>query len=709
MPQTRRETLLTWTGFIAMVSISLLVAYPRLTEGLPIGVDSESHLFKVFYLYKTYTTYGYLPSWCSDWYGGTPFLVFYPPLAYLMTFAVALLNADPLLAYKLVETFFYAVAPLAVYLLARELELDKIQSMFAGLIFTITPVAIENFTFYDRFATVISVPFLCLFLIVFMRSLKSRRLAPLVLSSFLLTVLILIHHLSAYYLGIIALFMAITQYMRTRDAKGIALRMALIVAASLLLSSFWLYPFVSATFATNNIFYNRSITDNLISPTAFSVTVFLLGIVQFLAANIEIAEHISASMGKAKNSPGTFRLFLPSLSVMAGSAVSYLYVPAGQVLIILGFVAFFISFFQSVRRSKVREVNLIFCSLWFLAFLWLGLGVYAGLIVALPFFDKLDTLRFTFYLAIPQSILAGKLFAEILSKARGFTATGIRAGEKRFLAALLCLALVLTVNLYVANDYIMQPNNFITAEAAIPREVTSFFSSSPYMARILSIRCPDWIYVLPYYTGKPIIDGWYPQEKLLPPLLEINDYQINTLNILNTTSERVDKWSNLLGNASRLGINWVIIGEPALNSIMANYTRFTAVQRTGNLTIYESQPTVSLVDVDDESAVGNLSINYSSPGRITLKISDVTRPVKVTVKEADFNGWEISANGAPIQHSRDDFGFMTFQLGPGNSYTVNLAYVKQNFSLVSLMTLLFMVVVLLAEFTGRLKLPAKRT
>ncbi len=240
-----------------MVSISLLVAYPRLTEGLPIGVDSESHLFKVFYLYKTYTTYGYLPSWCSDWYGGTPFLVFYPPLAYLMTFAVALLNADPLLAYKLVETFFYAVAPLAVYLLARELELDKIQSMFAGLIFTITPVAIENFTFYDRFATVISVPFLCLFLIVFMRSLKSRRLAPLVLSSFLLTVLILIHHLSAYYLGIIALFMAITQYMRTRDAKGIALRMALIVAASLLLSSFWLYPFVSATFATNNIFAGR--------------------------------------------------------------------------------------------------------------------------------------------------------------------------------------------------------------------------------------------------------------------------------------------------------------------------------------------------------------------------------------------------------------------------------------------------------------------
>ncbi len=702
-PQIKREALTSLAGFAALISISLLLAAPRLGEGLPLGVDSPSHFFKILYLYKTFTTYGYLPSWCSDWYGGTPFLQFYPPLTYLLTFLVALSGLGPLLAYKLVETIFYAAAPISVYFLGRELGLNKIQGLLAGFFFSLTPVVVENFIFYDRFTTTISVPFLCLFLIAFMRALKSKKLLPLISASFLLTILVLIHHLSAYYLGIIALLLAATQYLKTKDVKNIIWKTVFVFSASILLSFFWLYPFLSSTLSINNIFYNRSMTENFISPVTFMLTVFTLGISQLISANMEITFHVFPSAEDTKSHINTFRLVFPSGAIMVGSLISYWLLRVGQTLVILGFIVFFLSFLQSMKHKGGEEADFIFCVLWLMIFLWLGLGVYTLLIEALPFYEKLDTLRFTFYLAIPQSILAGKFFSRILSRLKGFSIRKINFGERQLLILAASLTLILLTNLYVVeSSNFMQPKNFIIPEANVPREVVEFFDSAPSFARILAIRSPDWIYVLPYDTGKPIIDGWYPQEKLLKPLLEINDYQINTLNTYNKT-DRVRVWSNLLGNASRLGINWVIIGKPEFNIVMANYTRFKAVQRIGNLTIYEASPPVSLAEISEEEAVGSLSISYSSPGNIILRVSDVARSVTVTIKEADFRGWRVLIDEKPAEHSRDDYGFITFQLEPGLNHTIRMEYAKQDFSLISLVTLLFLMAVLFAELTGLLK------
>ncbi|MEM2942935.1 MAG: hypothetical protein QXT81_05895, partial [Candidatus Bathyarchaeia archaeon] len=77
---------------ILSLVVSFLVAAARFSPGIPQGVDSTSHLSKILFMFNWYNKLGYIPSWYPDWYCGTPFLLLYSPLSYMLTFAVALLG-----------------------------------------------------------------------------------------------------------------------------------------------------------------------------------------------------------------------------------------------------------------------------------------------------------------------------------------------------------------------------------------------------------------------------------------------------------------------------------------------------------------------------------------------------------------------------------------------------------------------------------------
>lgn len=437
------------TILIAIIFFDLSVVYSRFIGDLPVGVDSSSHLFKVLYLSKTYTSYGYIPSWCSDWYGGTPFLRFYPPLAYLLTFFFTFLKIEPVIAYKIVEAFFYILAPISVYFLSHELGFKKSESIFAGVFFSLTPIVIENFTFYDRFTTIISVPFLCLFLISFRKALRLKKFSPLLVSSFLLSIIILIHHLTAYYLVIVILLVAAVYYLKTRDAKNIFKRTVFIVIFSILLTAFWIFPFLSSVFTVNNPFYNESVFDNFIALRAFKSIILSLGLLQLVFAVLEITLHMYPFMWEIKNLKKLFRLFFPPISIIVGAIVNHWAGEAGQFLVILGFVAFFGSFLGRMKKRAVEEAEFIICVLWFLVFLWLGLGYNALLIRILPFFKNLDTLRFLFYSAIPLSVLAGKFLGRLSSSVfPNVSSLKIRSAISRSTVLVSCLIFVLATNLY---------------------------------------------------------------------------------------------------------------------------------------------------------------------------------------------------------------------------------------------------------------------
>jgi hypothetical protein len=238
------------------------------------------------------------------------------------------------------------------------------------------------------------------------------------------------------------------------------------------------------------------------------------------------------------------------------------------------------------------------------------------------------------------------------------------------------------------NDY--RPNY------TMPSPIIEYFTSRTGNGRVMPIRCPDWIYLLPIYTGKPIIDGWYPQEKLLIPLLEINDYQINTLS--STPPEQQDTWwLNLIRNSSELGITWVMIGDASKIHLMQN-SNFKLSDIIEDIFIYEAINEPSFIDLVPRNNVDNISFNRVSSEEMKIMLTDIKGNLYVTVKEAYYPGWNVYANGSRIEVVADDYGFISFSINQGKAYSIDVTYKKNilmPYHIISLITLLTLLILLL--------------
>jgi hypothetical protein len=599
-------------------------------------------------------------------------------MSYLLTFFVALLGVGPVLAYKSVNAFFYIVAPFSVYYLSRSLGFKKVPSLFASLLFSLTPVLLENYLFYDRFTTTVSVPLLCLFLACVVKALKSGKNHLLVASCLLMTLLILIHHLTAYYLGILLILLLFIRYLQTRDIKITLKTLASAVVIPLVMSAFWLLPFTESTFLVENPFYNRSNVTDFLSPEGFMTLIVPLGL-QFILAMLEITRHMFPARRVLAKPINVFKLLFPSSSIILGSVVSMWQLELGQIFLILGFTTFLIFFSERVRKERPQDVNLAFCVLWFISFLWLSLGFNGVLFRLLPFSQSLDALRFKFYLSIPQSILAGNLIYRLVihrSAGKSFIQKTRLLGNARPLLLLILFISALAGCFWVARDMTY------TGNTSIPSEIIDFFKANSERGRILPIKSPEWIYVLPYYTDQPLIDGWYPQEKLLQPLLEINDYKINDLYSTlqeGGEAEQDRVWLNLIHNASDLGISWVMIGEDDKRYLMTG-TDFTFAADIEGISIYKAVDAASFLEVSPRSAVDEIVFTQLSPDHLTLNVEDVREKVNIVVKMADFPGWTLRVDDVPLEHSQTEIGFITFSLPPRSSYRVDLTYERQGLS-----------------------------
>ncbi len=687
----KRDTIQSIAFFAGLLAIGLITSAPLFADGLPAGGDSMSHLFKVQYAYKALTTQGRWPAWCTDWYGGTPFLHFYPPGSYLLTVVIALLGVGPVLAYKLVNAGFYIAAPFTVYYLSRSLGFPQGPSRVAGLLFSLTPVLLENFLFYDRFTTTVSLPLLCLFLACVVQALSSGNKRFLVAACLLMTLLLLTHHLTAYALGLLLLLLLALRYIRSRNLHATLTTVGVTVGIPMALAAFWLLPFLESTFRIENPFYNRSNVADFLSPEGFMSLVVPLGL-QLLLALLEITRHLFPSRQTLATPLATGTLLFPSCAILLGSIVSMWRLEVGQILLLLGFTAFLLLFVNRRRAEGSRDVNYVFCVLWFISFLWLSVGFNGVLFRLLPYSQSLDVLRFRVYLAIPASLLAGRFVYRLVAAPTTvpgpISLSRFERDPRRPLTPILLLAAV-AVCFSIAHT-ITYPGN-----TTIPPTIIEFFAAHSAGGRVLPITCPDWIHVLPYYTDQSLIDGWYPQEKLLPPLLAINDYKINDLySTLQeggaATQNRV--WASLIQNASNLGISWVMIGDVAKRPLMQD-AAFTLVADLDGIAIYQAVDAGSLVAVSPHQGVGDIGFTIRSSDHLTLHLEDVWEPIMVIIKMADFPGWTLHVDGVPRTYTRTEVGFIAFSLPPQSSYQVDLTYdpVEQSFLWVSVAGLVLLV------------------
>ena len=700
----RNSTLLLAGATLAAITVTI----PRFAPGIPMSVDTTSHLYKILFL-QTWWKLGVNPFWSADWYAGSPALLLYPPLGYYITAGLAMLGLDPVLSYKLVDALFYLLAPMTIYFLSREFGFGKGESALGALIFSLLPEVIENYLFFDRFPTVLAIPIFCIFVVTFHRALTAQNSKfNLLLSTLVMSALLLTHHLSALIAGIVALLMVLVLSVAEGVLKPL-LKLLVVGAGTLGITAFWLIPFLSSykLFSANQ-FYNRNVLFPFLRFTYFGYDVasYLLGIAQFVLAAIAVQSIVGRGFGKRipMNAAVFFSSLLAGMALFqAGEILASTIVESlGEVIVAFAFVVFLGQFIVSrYARSVISRSNgTIFAVFWFILFLWLGLGYYALPALQLPIISDIwvktmDVYRIWLYLALPMSGLAARGIFRSFSRLLGW----------RPVLVVLLLALAITpITVSVVRKVSYDLNNSVngilpysTANAEIPGEILNYFRNDASQGRIFGINVPFWVYVLPSYVNKTIIDGWYPQTKLVTPLVNINDYRLDDLETAPNQTARLDTWKEVISQAQLLDITWVMIGDNGTlaTEIMhnANFTEQLAVPYGSvTLVVYKSLDPPSFVS-SEASNLTLTSLARPTPDRIEMSFQPVPQERTLLVKEAFFPTWAATANGAPLSVERDSAtGYILLTLPPGTEQVT--LYQKTNDTLWNTISLVSLILCL---------------
>jgi hypothetical protein len=651
------------------------------------SIDTTSHLYRVLFLHQ-WLDEGVFPFWSPDWYAGSPAILLYPPLSYYLAIGVSATGVDPVLSYKFVDAVFYWLAPISVFFLGRELGFSKGESALGSLLFSVVPEVIENYLFFDRFPTVISIPFFCAFVIMFHRALfGQRQLLGTLGSVFAMSGLLLTHHLSALIAGFVAVLMVALTVGKAGFRKPLIILFAVAIG-TLGLTSFWLVPFMeSVRLFSANGFYNRNVTFPFLRFLyfGFDVTSYLLGIAQFVLAAMATQSILSRVL--AKRIPVNAVVFFPILLLgmvlfQAGELLPVAYsalTVVGRVVVIASFVIFLGQFvvLRAARQVISRQNGSFLIIAWFVIFLWVGLGYYSMPLLWLPYIREfwiktMDVYRVWLYLALPMSLLA----------AVGFLRSATRIWKNRPAYTLMLLALIITpiasgVALkanYAFNNPINGVLPYTAANAEIPQPVIDYFRNDPSQGRILGIEVPLWIYVLPNYVGKPILDGWYPQSKLVTPLVDVNDYRIDDLETTDA-AVRLETWKSLIANSTLLDVTWVMLGNITIaNSLQdsitaANFTQQAVIPyQSGELMIFKTGNVPAFVEANGTQVQ---ALSRPTPDKIIVTLSPSSSASTILIKEAYFPTWAAETDrGRLIVPRESSAGFIQVTVPPDTSQVI---------------------------------------
>jgi uncharacterized membrane protein len=171
--------------------IRAIYAFPLDNVYLLGGSDFIAHFFRIWYIAKEG-----ISNWNYYWYGGSPFLLYYPPLSYLIAGYIGKV-IGALMAYKLVINFFFILAPLAFYLFLKEFKFTADIVIFSLLIFSFFPIYPYYFS-KGSYATIINVFFILLFWKFLKRSINNQDYLSIILSTLFLFLSALTHHLTTF-------------------------------------------------------------------------------------------------------------------------------------------------------------------------------------------------------------------------------------------------------------------------------------------------------------------------------------------------------------------------------------------------------------------------------------------------------------------------------------------------------------------------------
>ncbi len=280
---------------LSVFFLSLFVLRGFLSPGYPPswGGDAYGHLFKIWKLMQDYSP------WIEDWYGGYPFLRFYPPLSYFIGALLGKITSSAILGYKLTVLLAILVGALSMRALLKELGFSDASSYLSGIVYAFSVYHLRVLSPEGNFPRFVALNVAPLFILAFIYiTRKNWRYA--VLSGLFLAAVGLAHHTLFVSFGLTVLFLIPYLWItRGMGVRGIAINTFIAGATALSVSSFWVLPFLlergNAHFLRENSieylfkFYSVRLGDSLshTSPWSFyqgiAFYVGIIGVVALLA------------------------------------------------------------------------------------------------------------------------------------------------------------------------------------------------------------------------------------------------------------------------------------------------------------------------------------------------------------------------------------------------------------------------------------------
>lgn len=312
------------------------------------------------------------------------------------------------------------------------------------------------------------------------------------------------------------------------------------------------------------------------------------------------------------------------------------------------------------KAFKPKNFKNTFILVWMFIFIFLGSG-FLPLKYFLPFGGEVDFLRFQLYLAIPLSLLLVNLEGYSLG----------RLGKKFLLQQKLdkpkiWFLVVVVLNILIMG-IILQVFPTVLAEEVWPEEpppqLIQYIRERSEWGRILPIDCPFWVYSLPHLTGKPLVDGWYPQGCILSKIKFSTRKTIN-----HYSNETILK--HFIDNAKLYGIKWVLVGNNSKTHLLKN-SGFHKVLETSKFMLFENSLNLTYIETNPKTS----KVKYiQRTDSILISLETKNLKTKVLVKETYFPGWIATENNKEIPIYPDENGFICFNVYGVGEHTIILRF-----------------------------------
>ncbi len=263
---------------IAILSLLLILvlylwkSYPLSNESVPLdSSDFSAHIFKIWHISDNGVT-----GWNTYWYGGSPFLKYYPPLSYLIASSISFIGLY--LSYSLFINIILLLLPVCFFIFLNEFDLTQVQKSAALFVFSLSP-AILVFYRNSNLPFLASFLFSMLFLIYLKKALDNK--AGIFKPIILLAPVLITHVLMGLFLYFSAIIWVLSRYFN----KAALMRAAPILIIPAIAASFWYLPFSQGIYSgregglsvlSDPLTYTASTTNQRLTTMGIPIEIFVV-------------------------------------------------------------------------------------------------------------------------------------------------------------------------------------------------------------------------------------------------------------------------------------------------------------------------------------------------------------------------------------------------------------------------------------------------